>query len=254
MVGETGTVAGGAATIVSPLFASIIHPVLRKLGKQNIRRFLTERDAYVREIAERSAQQKGPIGQPVSLTFSVDPPILESLVELGQFGDEVKEVSEVTDGTLRKWLDSHRDIKKDGMTAAQVQALVSRSLRINMAENDCEQHILMLFADYKSLLRLHGMAWVVKDNTKMAVGHITDALRPGVLKKRIKDDLTFGYTELRKDFLAFMKHVVKRAEHYADYEDPETATQSAGENKESRNRPPKSPSSGTTPVTSGATP
>jgi hypothetical protein len=212
------------STVVAPLVASIKHPVLKRLGKQNIRTFLTERDAYVREIQERSAQENGTVGRPVSLTFSIDPPVLESLVELGQFGAEVTRVDLVTDPVLRKWLDNHQDIKKDGLSAAQVQTIVNRSLRINMAERDCEQRILMLFADYKSLLRLNGMAWLVYDNPKLAVSHITDALKPSVLKKRIRDDLSFGHIGLKKDFLLFMKHVISRAERYADYDEPDATS------------------------------
>jgi hypothetical protein len=208
-------------TLVAPLFAGIKHPILRRLGKQNIRTFLTERDAYVREIEERSAQENGTVGRPVRLTFSVDPPVLESLVELGQFGVEVPKVDLVTDTLLRTWLDKRQDVKRDGLSAAQVQKTVNRSLRINMAERECEQRILILFADCKSLLHLNGMAWLVDENKKLSVSHITDALKPSVLRKRIKDDISFVHIGLENDFLLFMKHFISRAERYADYEEPD---------------------------------
>jgi hypothetical protein len=83
-----------------------------------------------------------------------------------------------------------------------------------------EQRIIMLFADYRGILRNHGLAWIVDENPKPAVNHIVDALKPSILKKRIKDDLTFGHIGLRKDFLGFMRHVIRRAEHYSDYEEP----------------------------------
>ena len=209
-----------SATMVSPIVAQIEYPVLKKLGKQNIRKFLTERRSYVREIEERNAQGNGTVGRPVSLNFSVDPSILESLVELGQLGPAVKSVSEVTDAVLITWLEKHSDLKKDGLSASQVQAIVDRSLRINMSEKDTEQRIIMLFADYRGILRNHGLAWIVDENPKTAVNHIVDALKPSILKKRIKDDLTFGHIALRKDFLGFMRHVIRRAEHYSDYEEP----------------------------------
>jgi hypothetical protein len=59
-------------TIITPLVANIDHPALRRLGKAYSRKFLNYRDAYVREIEERSAQDSGSIGRPVSLTFSID--------------------------------------------------------------------------------------------------------------------------------------------------------------------------------------
>jgi hypothetical protein len=222
---EVGT--GAMTTIATPVVARIEHPVLRRLGKSNIRTFLTEREAYVREITERSAQENGSIGRPVSLSFSIDPRVLESLVDLRQFGEDVTKVSEVTDEVLLAWLENHRDIKKDGLTASQVQTIVSRSLRINMTEKDCEQRVLILFADYKSLLRKNGMAWLVDENTKMSVNHITDALKPSALKKRVQDDLNFGHIGLKKDFLGFMQHVIRRAELYCDYEEPEMSSQSS---------------------------
>jgi RNase H-like domain found in reverse transcriptase/Reverse transcriptase (RNA-dependent DNA polymerase)/Integrase core domain/Integrase zinc binding domain len=207
-------------TIVAPIVANIDHPILRKLGKTNIRRFLTDRHAYIREIAERSAQDIGTQGRPVSLTFSIDPPLLESLVDLRQFGAHLDTVALVTDDVLNTWLEKHWAIKKDSLSASQVQSIISKSLRINMAEGDREQRIIMLFADYRSLLRLHGMAWLVNDNTKVAVTHIVDALKPSTLSKRVKDDLNFGHAHLNGDFLLFMQHCIVRAEQYAEHEEP----------------------------------
>jgi Reverse transcriptase (RNA-dependent DNA polymerase) len=225
MAEGTGDGSSALSTVVSPIVANIEYPVLKKLGKQNIRKFLTDRDAYVREIDERSAQGNGRIGRPVSLAFSIDPSVLLSLVELQQFGAEVTKVESVTDSVLLTWLEKHRDLKKDGLSAAQVQAIIFKSLRMNMSEKDPEQRIIMLFADYKNILRVNGISWLVDKNPKMAVHHITEALKPSILRKRVKDDLTFSYTELERDFIQFMKHVIGRAEHYADYEEPEQMQQ-----------------------------
>ena len=242
-----------STTINSELLAfSIKYPILKDLGKTSIRNFLTDRKAYVREIKERSAHSPGTTGRPVSLTFSIHTPLLESLVELRQFGADITELPQVTEDLLQTWLDGRKDIKKDGLTAAQVNSLVSRSLHINMSEKDCEQRILMFFSDYKSLLRKHGMPWLVEDNTKMAVGHITDALKPSALKRRVLDDLTFGHVSLKKDFLGFMKHVIKRAELYADHPDIEPSTHSttpkvtAGDAPRTKSSPPRKKEAKTT--------
>jgi hypothetical protein len=215
---------GVTTTIVTPIVASIEHPVLKRLGKTNIRKFLTDRVSYIREIEERSAQDNGTIGRPVSLTFSIDPHVLESLVDLRQFGAEVDTVANVTDAVLLTWLEKNGEIKKDSLSSSKVQAIVSRSLRINMSEKDPEQRIIMLFSDYRSLLRHSGMGWLVNENPKMASSHIIDALKPSTLSKRVKDDLNFGHTNLKKDFLLFMQHCIRRAEQYAEYEDAEAPT------------------------------
>jgi hypothetical protein len=215
---------GVATTIVTPIVANIEHPILKRLGKTNIRKFLTDRASYVREIEERSAQDNGTIGRPVSLAFSIDPHVLESLVDLRQFGAEVTAVADVTDAVLLTWLEKNGKIKKDSLSSAKIQAIVSRSLRINMSEKDPEQRIIILFSDYQSLLRQSGMGWLVNENPKMASSHITDALKPSILSKRVKDDLNFGHTNLKKDFLLFMQHCIRRAEQYAEYEDADSST------------------------------
>jgi hypothetical protein len=97
---NTGNSLSASAAIMSPIVANIDYPVLKKLGKQNIRKFLTERHSYVRDIEERTTQGNGIVGRPVSLTFSVDPSALASLVELGQFGPAVQTVASITDNVL----------------------------------------------------------------------------------------------------------------------------------------------------------
>jgi hypothetical protein len=187
-------------TIFTPLVANIDHPVLMRLGKASIRKFLIDRDAYVWEIEERSAQDNGRIGRLVSLKFSIDPQVLESLMDLRQFGADIILVALVTDDLLRSWLEKHREIRKDRLPASQVQAIITKSLRINMLEGYHEQRMIMLLSDYESLLRLHGMGWLVTDNTKVAVAHITDALKPSILSKRVEDDLNFGHAHLKRTF------------------------------------------------------
>jgi hypothetical protein len=88
-----------------------------------------------------------------------------------------------------------------------------------MSEKYTEQRIIMLFSDYKSLLRVNGISWIAYDNPKVAISHITESLKPNALRKRIKDDLSFSHTALKKLFLCFMQHVIARAALYADYED-----------------------------------
>jgi hypothetical protein len=79
--------------------------------------------------------------------------------------------------------------------------------------------IIMLFSDYKSLLRVHGLSWNVDENPKVAISHITESLKPPVLKKRIKDDLGLSHADLKNNFLKFMQHVIFRPELYAEFEE-----------------------------------
>jgi hypothetical protein len=164
------------------------------------------------------------LGKPVSLTFSVDPAVLASLVDLCQLGTQIDHINKVTDAVISQWLESHKEVKKDTLSASQVQSLVEKSLRINLSEKDANQRILILFADYTSLLRVHGLSWVIQDHPKKAVEHILDAIKPKHLQSRLRDDLAFSHANLKKDFIAFMKHAASRAEHSGEFEDLESAT------------------------------
>jgi hypothetical protein len=174
----------------SPQFlTNVDYPVLRKLGKQNIRTFLRERAAYEREIVERKRQAGTSQGSPVSLVFSIEPTILESLVDLLQFGEDIQTTQDVTDDHVRSWLDARKEVKKDALSATQVHAIVKKSLKLNLSGKDAEQRIVMLFSDYAGLLKANGLAWVIKDHPKISIGHIVEAIRPEQLQQRLRDDL-----------------------------------------------------------------
>jgi hypothetical protein len=214
----------GSTVPAFPGFSAVEYPVLRRLGKQSIRRFLLDRVSYEREIEERKKQEGITNGTPVSPVISVEASVLESLVELRLLGESTADVKDVTVEVVGRWLDSHREVKKDALSASQVTAIISRSLRLNFAEKDPEQRIIMLFADYSGLLWSNGLSWVLKEHPKMAVAHIVEAIRPATLQKRLREDLEFSYAPLKRDFLGFMKHVISRTEHYNESEPLETSS------------------------------
>jgi hypothetical protein len=82
---------------------------------------------------------------------------------------------------------------------------------MNMAEKDVEKRVFMLFAEYMGLLRTNGLAWLTKENHKVAIEHIIEALRPKPLQKLVTEDLNFSHCSLSKEFLSFMDHVIARA-------------------------------------------
>jgi hypothetical protein len=75
----------------------------------------------------------------------MDQSALESLIDLRLFGEAVGEISLLTDDLVRTSLDSHREVKKDTLSASQVKCLVKKQLRISQTEKDPEQRIIMLF-------------------------------------------------------------------------------------------------------------
>jgi hypothetical protein len=194
-IADVDTGHGRRAQQVANITIAIEYPVLRKLGKHSIRRFLKDRAAYVREIKERTNQEDENIGKPVSLSFSIDSSILERLVDLRQFGPNMDSVDKITEDVLQKRLDAHREVMKDTLSAGQMQSIVTKNLRINMLEKDVEQRIIVLFADYSSLMRTNGLSWVIEQNPKVSIGHIVGVLKPIALQKRLHDYLEFSHPE-----------------------------------------------------------
>jgi hypothetical protein len=124
-----------------------------------------------------------------------------------------------------------------------------------MSEKDTGQRIVMLFTDYSSLLRMHGLSWLIKEHPKVAVWHIVDALKPKALQARVRGDLEFAHVHL-KDFLLFMKHVLQTADKYGDYEDEEDNSSARGNNSPKQHgceRTSRSSGVPTTPPNSGKT-
>jgi hypothetical protein len=60
-------------------------------------------------------------------------------VDIRQFGPNMDSVDKITEDVLQTWLDTHREVKKDALSASQVQSIVTKNLRINMLEKDVEQ-------------------------------------------------------------------------------------------------------------------
>lgn len=71
-----------------------------------------------------------------------------------------------------------------------------------------------LFVDYIVLLRRSGLSWVTKETPKTAVYHVLSAIKPDIVKNRLKSDLDFAYNSLRKDFKGFMRHSIKVSEAF----------------------------------------
>jgi hypothetical protein len=139
---------------------------------------------------------------------------LLSLIELAHFGAEIDTLDKLKEDHITAWLDKHREERTETWSLSNLDFLVSKSLNVKMQEKDIPSRLTTLFADYTTLLRNNGISWVIKEKPKISVGHIVSALRPTPLQKRIREDLKFRHSSLRKDWRAFLKHDTARTEHY----------------------------------------
>jgi hypothetical protein len=169
---------GGVVYAGTPVFQPITYPALSRLGQVNLRKFIRARESYVRAISER--KEEGGCGNlsPVSLKYSFDPHLSLSLIELAHFGAEIDTLDKLKEDHITGWLYKHLEERTETWSLSNLDYLVSKSLHIKMQEKDIPSHLTTLFADYSTLLRNSGLSWVIKDKSKIAVGHIVSALRP----------------------------------------------------------------------------
>lgn len=183
----------------------------------SIRVFLRSFDQYVNKVTERAKQlvntdvPSAEIVSPVCLKFCIDPEWLESLIAL-DFIPRVKSFESLSDNTLMSYLDGKAKESKVVVTLETLDKLVSKNLRTNMADTNAKSRIENLFVAYHSVLRRHGLSWILEDSPKIAVYHVLSGIRPQNLQNRLQSDLDFSHHELRKDFKTFMAHAVKLSE------------------------------------------
>ncbi len=122
------------------LFNLVAHPQLKNIGRKSIHTFLPERELYLLPIAD--AQASGSSITPIRVKSSVDYVVIQSLVSSGEFG-EIKEVSELTEHTLITRLEGKDDSRKKEMTKEELDAAVSRSVRITVNEDDLNFELLV---------------------------------------------------------------------------------------------------------------
>eukprot|EP00180_Rhodochaete_pulchella_P004096 Plantae.Rhodophyta-Rhodochaete_pulchella.ctg7553.p1 GENE.Plantae.Rhodophyta-Rhodochaete_pulchella.ctg7553~~Plantae.Rhodophyta-Rhodochaete_pulchella.ctg7553.p1 ORF type:complete len:129 (-),score=19.30 Plantae.Rhodophyta-Rhodochaete_pulchella.ctg7553:832-1218(-) len=121
---------------------------------------------------------------PVQLKFSVDPEWIEPLIDLG-FLEGASSYDTLTDYQLRTYLGGKTKESKETVAIDTFDDMVSKELRINRSDPGAKSRIENLFVSYRSLLRRHGLSWIVKDNQKVAVFHFLSAIRPESLRSRL---------------------------------------------------------------------
>ena len=132
------------------LFTPVSHPELHKLGRRHIHKFLRERERYLLRILD--VNSSGGSLQPVSIKSSIDPDLLLSLVEFGEF-DNITTVSSLSEDTLKSWLEQKDAVELSSLSVGDLDATVRSNVRMNIHGIDPELRIKTLFIDYKNFLR-----------------------------------------------------------------------------------------------------
>lgn len=79
----------------------------------------------------QDAQTGGSWITPISIKSSVDPDLLLSHIEFGEF-EKVTDVQDLTDDCLKEWLEKKGAVSFDYFTVSEIENAVKPSVRINV--------------------------------------------------------------------------------------------------------------------------
>jgi hypothetical protein len=183
------------------MFQAVQHPELDTLGLVAIRDFLKNRARYLRLVAY------GANVTPITVVASIDTKSLENLVDLEKI--DVNSVDDCTDESAMEFLESTQE-RDASVTAEFVKAEVLAKVTFAMPEKDPAMRVMKAVADYFSLHRNLRLDFII-GKPKKAVEHLVSVIRQATLKALIGRKLEMDKSELKKDFLIFVKYLEEMA-------------------------------------------
>ena len=121
-----------------PVFTPISHPVVKRCGQKRIRQFIEKREQHLSQIDD--AKAVGATISAVTLKSSIDRRLLKNLVLYKELPD-IKTIEDVTDSALQTWLDSQDGRGTGDLSPEALEALVKKSVFMNVSEGDPEHRI-----------------------------------------------------------------------------------------------------------------
>jgi hypothetical protein len=197
---------GAARMAGAPMFQAVQHPELDTLGIVAIRDFLKKRARYLRLVAQNN-KADGVNVTPITVVASIDPELLENLVDMEKI--DANSVDDCTDESVMEFLESTQE-RDASVTDKFVKAEVLAKVTFAMSEKDTALRVMKAVADYYSLHRSLRLAFI-NDMPKKAVEHLVSVMKPATLKALIESKLEMDKSELKKDFLEFVKYLEKMA-------------------------------------------
>lgn len=144
----------------------------------------------------------------------MDAEYLESVLTLGPVSG-AETYSEVTDQQLRDYLESKAMESRETVIEDMLDKLVARELYMDMSDRSAKSRMEGLFVSYFTLLRQHGLKWVLENSQKVAVYNIVSAVKTSTVRRRLESDLDLKVNHIHKDLKDFMKHALKLFEAFA---------------------------------------
>jgi hypothetical protein len=118
-------------------------------------------------------------------------------------------VEDCTNESVMEFLESSHECDAS-VTAEFVKAEVLAKVTFAMSEKDPALRVMKAVADYYSLHRNLRLDFI-NGKPKKAAEHLVSVIRPATLKARIESRLEMDKSELKKDFLEFVKYLEEMA-------------------------------------------
>jgi hypothetical protein len=184
------------------MFQAVQHPELDTLGQVAIRDFLKKRARNLRLVAQKN-KADGVNVTPITVVASIDPELHENLIDMEKI--DADSVDDCTDESVMEFLESTQE-RDASATAEFVKTEVLAKVTFAMSEKDPALRVLKAVADYYSLHRNLRLDFI-NGKAKKAVEHLVSVIRPANLKALIESKLEMDKSELKKDFLEFVKYL-----------------------------------------------
>jgi hypothetical protein len=187
------------------MFQAVQHPELDTLGLVDISDFLKKRARYLRLVAQNN-KAVGVNVTPITVVASIDPELLEHLIDMEEF--DAESVEDCTDESLMEFFEFTQE-RDASITAEFVKAEVLAKVMFAVSEKDPALRVMKAVADYYSLHRNPRLDFT-NGKPKRAVQHLVSVVKPTTLKALIESKLEMDKSEL-KDFLEFVGYLKKIA-------------------------------------------
>jgi hypothetical protein len=190
----------------APMFQAAQHPDLDTLGQVAFCDFLKKRARYLRLVAQNN-KADGVNVTPITVVASIDPELRKNLIDMKKI--DADSVDDCTDESVMEFLESTQE-HDASVTAEFFKAEVLAKVTFAMSEKDAVLRFMKAVTDYYLLHRNLRLDFI-NGKPKKAVEHPVSVIRPATLKALIESKLVVDKSELKKDFLEFVKYLEKMA-------------------------------------------
>jgi hypothetical protein len=197
---------GAARMAGAHMLQSIQHSELDTHGLVAIRDFLKKLARYLRLVAQNN-KADGVNVTPITVVASIDPELLEDLIDMEEIDSE--SVEDSIDESMMEFLESTQE-RDASVTAEFVKTEGLAKVKFAMSEKYPALRVMKAVADYYSLLRNLRLDFINR-KPKKSVEHLVSVIKPATLKALIESKLEIDKSELKKDFLEFVGYLKKMA-------------------------------------------